>query len=307
MSDFENNELNDSGHKSCISVDHLIDHAFSPDTRCARHLAKCPTCQLILDGIKHEIESLRKEGVPVSSEILKLNEQKKENELLKLIGKTDFYSELSDEAGLSISTEKMIREDLEPGENPFNTVYSGRSKSSESTNIFSLQTLTGRIAAGISVALVTATALLLILKDAENVDFVSSQSNYDQSNSTINTPVSGDDYDRYELRVPVNNIKTKQDIIDEIKDPYRKNHALETILDQKAIAERLKSTQMNPFLLRVTSLESDSVLFQQAVSHPPRELYDSKLRGEWNDSTRFRIDYYLIRNMELIDSLNKED
>lgn len=308
MKDLENNKLEPDSNTGCISVELLIDHAFTPDTKLEKHLGKCSTCQMILEGIRYEIETAKQENREISSEILKLQEQRKENELINLINKDDFYSRLSDAAGLSISTEKMIRKDLESGINPGHSMITDKTKHASGLNIFSLHTLTGKIAAGISVALITATALLLILKDTANGRISSAPAEAVYENNGERPSGEYDtNYDRYELRVPVNNIKTQKDLIDEIRDPSRKMHALEQVLNEKAVAERLKSSQMNPFLLRVTDLTDDSVLFQQAVSHPPRELYNTKLKGEWKDSTRFRIDYYLIRNMELIDSLKKED
>lgn len=296
MNNLEANIQTEGGWSACLSVDDLIDYAFEPSEGFKSHIQKCSTCKIILEGIQHEIDSKRNDGELVSSDILKIQEQLKEDQLVDLINNEDYYTNLSENAGLSITTENMIRNDIELGDL---RGLSGLDNNNE-FRLFSLKTLGGRIAAGVSLVLVSLVVLLVFIN--EKNDLLSSN----EGN------LSEDGVELYELKTPVNieNLElgkkgTKIQI--ESRGDINSTKPLKSILNEKARKERIKSTQMNPFLLRITDKKSNSVLFQKAVSHPPKELYSTELKNEWSDTVLYKIDYYLIRNMELIDSLKKED
>ncbi|MEL6559965.1 MAG: hypothetical protein AAFQ94_17380 [Bacteroidota bacterium] len=287
MSNSETNRHTDGCESNCFSVDQLIDYAFNPDEQLKAQIEQCPTCLMILEGIQFEIESRKNAGEMVSSDLLKIQEQLKEDQLADLVKNDDYYTNVAEQAGLSITTENFIRQDIDQGE----TGQKSGSGKAMSFKLFPLNSLSMKIAAG----------LVILLVAANVIYYVSNQFDEDKS-------LSASEVELYKLKIPVSpDLKpSKKDMI-EAKGYSDDASVWVEILDKKAKKERRITGQTNPFLLRITDKKTKSVLFQQAVSHPPKKLYGSQLKGEWSDSANYKIDYFIIRNMELIDSLKKKD
>lgn len=287
MNNSETNRHTEGSESNCLSVDQLIDYAFNPDEQLKAQIEQCPTCSMILEGIQYEIESRKNAREMVSSDLLKIQEKLKEDQLADLVKNDDYYANVADQTGLSISTENFIREDIDEG----NAGKKSRSGKSKNLSLFPLSILAMKIAAGLVILLVAANAIY----------YIKNQLGSDKS-------LSASEVELYKLKVPVSKeLKPSEKTVIESKGYSEDASVWIEILDKKAKLEKRKTGQTNPFLLRITDKKTNSVLFQQAVSHPPKKLYNTELKGEWSDSNNYKIDYFIISNMELIDSLKKKD
>lgn len=272
---------------NCFSVDQLIDYAFNPDEQLKTQIEQCSTCSMILEGIQFEIESRKNAGEMVSSDLLKIQEQLKEDQLADLVQNDDYYSNMADQAGLSITTENFIRQDVDKE----NADLKPASEDTRSFKFLPLSRLSMKIAAG----------LIILIVAVNVIYYINNQLSEDKS-------LSASEVELYTLKIPVSpELKPSKQAMIESKGYSEDASVWVEILDKKAKKERRITGQTNPFLLRITDKKTKSVLFQQAVSHPPKKLYSSQLKGEWSDSANYKIDYFIIRNMELIDSLKKKD